>query len=79
MQIKSNQSKAKQSKAKQSKATVRVECKKHADDAYAGVVMTDPVIALDGHSYERSAIERWFQQGQGSLVRSLSVQPVHSV
>jgi len=28
------------------------------------VVMTDPVTALDGHTYERSAIERWFQQGR---------------
>mmetsp|Transcript_14573 Transcript_14573/g.35177 ORF Transcript_14573/g.35177 Transcript_14573/m.35177 type:complete len:86 (-) Transcript_14573:501-758(-) len=28
------------------------------------VVMTDPVMALDGHTYERSAIERWFQQGR---------------
>jgi hypothetical protein len=23
-------------------------------------VMTDPVTALDGHTYERSAIERWW-------------------
>jgi hypothetical protein len=25
--------------------------------------MTDPVVALDGHTYERSAIVRWFEQG----------------
>jgi len=25
--------------------------------------MTDPVVALDGHTYERSAILRWFEQG----------------
>lgn len=24
--------------------------------------MTDPVIAADGHTYERSAIEQWFAQ-----------------
>ena len=28
------------------------------------VRMTDPVTALDGHTYERAAIERWFQQGR---------------
>jgi ankyrin repeat protein len=27
-------------------------------------VMKDPVIAQDGHTYERSAIERWFATGQ---------------
>ena len=26
--------------------------------------MTDPVIASDGHTYERSAIEAWFSQGR---------------
>ena len=27
-------------------------------------VMTDPVVALDGHTYERRAIEQWFSQGR---------------
>ena len=27
-------------------------------------VMTDPVIALDGHTYEKRAIEQWFSQGR---------------
>lgn len=27
-------------------------------------VMTDPVVAQDGHTYERSAIARWLDQGQ---------------
>ena len=27
-------------------------------------LMTDPVIALDGHSYEREAIRQWFAQGE---------------
>eukprot|EP01116_Phalansterium_solitarium_P020109 TRINITY_DN5833_c0_g2_i1.p1 TRINITY_DN5833_c0_g2~~TRINITY_DN5833_c0_g2_i1.p1 ORF type:complete len:590 (+),score=147.89 TRINITY_DN5833_c0_g2_i1:196-1965(+) len=26
-------------------------------------IMTDPVVCSDGHTYERSAIEQWFQQG----------------
>src|ERR1700722_10475272 len=26
-----------------------------------GEVMEDPVIAADGHSYERAAIEKWFR------------------
>ena len=33
-------------------------------------VMRDPVIALDGHSYERNAIERWF--GTGRLTSPLT-------
>jgi hypothetical protein len=28
------------------------------------ILMKDPVIAADGHSYERSAIEKWFQEGK---------------
>ena len=27
-------------------------------------VMQEPVIALDGHSYERVAIEQWFSSGR---------------
>jgi hypothetical protein len=30
-----------------------------------GEMMSDPVIALDGHSYERSAIEKWFKTSSG--------------
>jgi hypothetical protein len=26
-------------------------------------LMTDPVVAADGHSYERSSIEDWFTKG----------------
>merc|ERR1719453_1094161 len=26
-------------------------------------VMTDPVVAQDGHTYERNAIEKWFSKG----------------
>ena len=26
--------------------------------------MSDPVVALDGHTYERRAIEQWFSQGR---------------
>jgi hypothetical protein len=28
--------------------------------------MSDPVIAMDGHSYERSALERWFDESARS-------------
>ena len=27
-------------------------------------VMADPVVATDGHTYERRAIEQWFSQGR---------------
>ena len=29
-------------------------------------VMVDPVVASDGHTYERGAIEQWYQQNQGT-------------
>jgi hypothetical protein len=29
-------------------------------------VMVDPVIAADGHTYERAAITRWFRQSKRS-------------
>ena len=29
-------------------------------------VMEDPVLAADGYTYERSAIERWFRAGHRS-------------
>mmetsp|Transcript_629 Transcript_629/g.1475 ORF Transcript_629/g.1475 Transcript_629/m.1475 type:complete len:87 (+) Transcript_629:405-665(+) len=31
-----------------------------------GNIMTDPVVAADGHTYERSAIEHVFAQSPGS-------------
>lgn len=31
-------------------------------------VMRDPVIAVDGHTYERAAIEQWIRQKQESPV-----------
>ena len=34
-------------------------------------IMVDPVIAADGHSYERSAIVRWFQSHQTSPMTNL--------
>ena len=34
--------------------------------AYAQDVFEDPVLAADGFTYERSAIERWFAAGQRS-------------
>ena len=37
-------------------------------------LMTDPVIAEDGHSYERSAIEDWF--GRGSLTSPKTGEPI---
>ena len=38
--------------------------------------MSDPVIAADGHTYERSAIERWLRQGK--LVSPLTNFPLKS-
>ena len=48
-------------------------------------LMTDPVLATDGHTYERSAIERWFATGKTSSPRTgeplavTAVFPNHSV
>jgi hypothetical protein len=33
-------------------------------------IMKDPVIAIDGHSYERSAIQEWFRRGQETSPRT---------
>ena len=33
--------------------------------------MEDPVIALDGHTYERHAIENWFRHKRASPVTNL--------
>ncbi len=38
--------------------------------------MSDPVIAADGHTYERTAIERWF--GAGRLTSPVTNEPVTS-
>ena len=35
-------------------------------------VMLDPVVAGDGHTYERAAIQRWFAQGRSQLKSPLS-------
>lgn len=48
-------------------------------------IMSDPVVAADGHSYERSSIENWFSSGgklsplTGALLASQSLTPNHSL
>ena len=48
-------------------------------------IMHDPVSAKDGHTYERSAIQRWFDQGKRSspvtneVMRSTDLVPNHFV
>ena len=48
-------------------------------------VMKDPVVAMDGHSYERKAIEEWFERGvissplTGSLLNSNTIVENHSL
>ena len=37
-------------------------------------IMRDPVMCSDGHSYERSAIERWFQHNSTSPVTNQIVE-----
>lgn len=37
-------------------------------------IMKDPVIAMDGHSYERASIEQWFQSHNTSPVTNLPIQ-----
>eukprot|EP00036_Acanthoecidae_sp_10tr_P002874 CAMPEP_0182948250 /NCGR_PEP_ID=MMETSP0105_2-20130417/59662_1 /TAXON_ID=81532 ORGANISM="Acanthoeca-like sp., Strain 10tr" /NCGR_SAMPLE_ID=MMETSP0105_2 /ASSEMBLY_ACC=CAM_ASM_000205 /LENGTH=730 /DNA_ID=CAMNT_0025088539 /DNA_START=72 /DNA_END=2264 /DNA_ORIENTATION=- len=39
-------------------------------------VMADPVIAMDGHTYERAAIEAWFQRSDRSPMTNLAIAPV---
>jgi hypothetical protein len=39
-------------------------------------VMDDPVIAMDGNTYERSAIETWFQRSDRSPMTNLVIQPL---
>ena len=48
-------------------------------------VMTDPVSADDGHTYERACIEAWFAKGKrtspatNALLESLKLRPNHVV
>eukprot|EP00039_Didymoeca_costata_P029781 m.26357 g.26357 ORF g.26357 m.26357 type:complete len:705 (-) comp7788_c0_seq1:126-2240(-) len=46
-------------------------------------IMTDPVLALDGHTYERSAIESWFQRSNTSPLTNQEIPdtliPCHSI
>ena len=48
-------------------------------------VMIDPVIAADGHTYERAAIARWFEAGKrtspktGGELESTALLPNHIV
>ncbi len=46
--------------------------------------MADPVIASDGHSYERAAIEHWFRTNRtspmtGEVLASLTLIPNHAL
>lgn len=38
-----------------------------------GEVMLDPVITMDGYTYERAAIETWFQSSDRSPMTNLSI------
>jgi len=47
-------------------------------------VMTDPVVAQDGHTYERKAITRWFTENQtspksGEVLSSTALIPNHAI
>ena len=49
-----------------------------------GTLMADPVMALDGHTYERSAIAEWFRTSDispltGLRVESKSLVPNHAL
>jgi hypothetical protein len=47
--------------------------------------MVDPVLAMDGHTYERNAIERWFANGRATSpvtnarLSSLTLVPNHAL
>lgn len=41
-------------------------------------IMTDPVLALDGHSYERAAIEQWFRSGRSRTLSPMTGQRLAS-
>ena len=55
------------------------------DTTFEGEVMTDPVVAADGFTYERASILRWFAMGKqfspttGALLNSQSLFPNHTV
>eukprot|EP00040_Diaphanoeca_grandis_P038089 m.255257 g.255257 ORF g.255257 m.255257 type:complete len:717 (+) comp33927_c0_seq11:305-2455(+) len=38
-------------------------------------VMQDPVMAMDGHTYERAAIETWFERAHTSPMTNLQIPP----
>jgi hypothetical protein len=40
-------------------------------------VMRDPVVAADGHTYERAAIQRWFKGHNTSPVTNVPVPHKH--
>ena len=41
-------------------------------------IMSDPVMAADGHSYERSAIERWLATKSTSPMTGEALQHTHT-
>ena len=41
-------------------------------------IMTDPVMALDGHSYERDAIQTWFGSGRSRIKSPLTNETLAS-
>ena len=42
-------------------------------------MMTDPVIAADGHTYERRAIEAWFSRARTSPVTNEPLEHLHLI
>lgn len=42
-------------------------------------VMVDPVIAADGHTYEKAAMQKWLQQHQTSPVTGNTLKHVRLV
>ena len=40
--------------------------------------MTDPVVAMDGYTYERSSIERWFENHSKKQLKSPSSNTIMS-
>ncbi len=51
-----------------------------ADACVAGQVMRDPVVAADGHTYERAGAERWFaRHGAVSMVTGAPLPHTHLV
>merc|ERR1712039_216036 len=48
-------------------------------DPISHEIMTDPVVAADGHSYERSSIAHWFQRSNRSPITNLPLAHVNLV